>query len=52
MDRPDAKTIPILALSADAYEEDVAKCLDKGMNDHLAKPITPKTLYAALAKYC
>ena len=52
MNRADAKTIPILALSADAYEEDVAKCLDIGMNDHLAKPITPKTLYDALAKYC
>ena len=49
--RPDAKTIPILALSADAYEEDVAKCLAYGMNDYIAKPITPKALYATLVKY-
>lgn len=50
LDRPDAKTIPILALSADAYEEDVAKCLAHGMNGHLAKPINRQQLYIELAK--
>lgn len=46
--RPDANTIPIIALTANAYEEDVQKCLDAGMNIHLAKPIEPEKLYAAL----
>ncbi len=36
---PDAKTIPILAMSADAFSEDVQRCLDCGMNGHTAKPI-------------
>jgi CheY-like chemotaxis protein len=49
--RPDAKTIPILALSANTYEEDVRRSLDAGMNAHLAKPIEVAELSAALHKY-
>ena len=37
--RPDAKEIPIIALTANAYQEDVQRCLDAGMNAHLSKPI-------------
>lgn len=37
--RPDAKTIPVIAMTANAFEEDVRKCLDAGMNAHLAKPL-------------
>jgi signal transduction histidine kinase/ABC-type amino acid transport substrate-binding protein/CheY-like chemotaxis protein len=48
--RADATTIPILAISADAYEEDVQRCRDAGMNGHLAKPINPQQLYEELAK--
>lgn len=48
MDRPDAKTVPILALTADAFSDDVKKCLDSGMNGHIAKPINPEKLYKAL----
>jgi signal transduction histidine kinase/CheY-like chemotaxis protein len=48
--RSDAATIPILAISADAYEEDVQRCRDAGMNGHLAKPINPQQLYEELTK--
>lgn len=50
LDRPDAKGIPIIAMSANAFEEDVQKSLDAGMNDHLAKPVEPQKLYESLAR--
>ncbi len=39
MERADAKTVPIIAMSADAFSDDVARCLACGMNAHTAKPI-------------
>lgn len=39
MDRPDAKTIPIIAMTANAYKEDTEDCIAVGMNAHLAKPL-------------
>ncbi len=39
LDRPDAKRIPIIAMSADAFSDDVQRCLRCGMNAHTAKPI-------------
>ena len=39
LDRPDAACIPIIAMTGNAFEEDVQACLDAGMNAHLAKPI-------------
>ncbi len=39
MNRPDAKAVPIIALSANAFDEDVAMAKDAGMNEHLAKPV-------------
>ena len=50
--RPDAHTIPIIAMTADAYEEAIRQSLACGMNDHLAKPIDSSKLFATLAKYC
>ena len=51
MDRPDAKSIPIFAMTANAFAEDRLKALQAGMNEHLSKPIDPDTLYRLLVKY-
>jgi signal transduction histidine kinase/CheY-like chemotaxis protein len=51
LSRPDAKTVPILALSANTYDEDIRQSLEAGMNAHLAKPIDLTELSAALHKY-
>jgi CheY-like chemotaxis protein len=49
--RPDAKTIPILAMTANAYDEDIRKTREAGMNAHLSKPIDVEMLYATLANF-
>jgi signal transduction histidine kinase len=49
--RPDAASVPIFAVSADAYPENVRDCLAAGMNAHIAKPINVGELVAALAKF-
>jgi CheY-like chemotaxis protein len=41
LDRPDAKTIPIVALTANAFKDDVDRAIASGMNAHLAKPLEP-----------
>ena len=50
--RPDAAVIPIIAMSANAFEEDVKKSLEAGMNAHLAKPLKMETVISTIAKYC
>ena len=50
-DKADAKTIPIIAMSANAYEDDVQKCLDTGMNAHLGKPLFKDVLIDTIGKY-
>ena len=50
-DHSDAAVIPIIAMSANAYAEDVQKCLNAGMNAHLSKPVFKEVLLTALAKY-
>ena len=48
LERPDAKQIPIIALTANAFDEDVQRSLQAGMNAHLSKPIQPEVLYKTL----
>ena len=45
LDRADAGTVPIIALSANAFEEDVALAKDAGMNEHLAKPVDVQRMF-------
>lgn len=51
LDRPDAKTVPIIAMTANAYAEDVSASLAAGMNAHLSKPIEPQKLYETLTQH-
>lgn len=48
--RPDAKTIPIIAMTANAFTEDISAAINAGMNDHIAKPIDTEVLYSTLKK--
>ena len=48
LERADAGSIPIIAMTADAFAEEPKRTLDAGMNAHLAKPIDLPLLYAAL----
>ena len=50
LERKDAATIPIIAMTANAYADDVKMCLEAGMNGHVAKPVSPLVLYEAMAK--
>ncbi len=48
MDRADAKTIPIIALTANAFDEDVQRSMQAGLNAHLSKPVEPEALFGTL----
>lgn len=49
--REDAKSVPIIAMSANAFEEDINKSLEAGMNVHLSKPIDSSRLFASLSHW-
>lgn len=51
MDRADSRTVPIVAMSANAFAEDRKRSLESGMNEHMAKPIDVKKLRTVLQKY-
>ena len=50
LDKEDAKTIPIIAMTANAFDEDVQRSLQVGMNAHLSKPVEPERLYRTLSE--
>lgn len=52
MEREDAEQIPIIAMTADAFSDDIKACLDCGMNAHVAKPLNIPELLRLLQKYC
>jgi CheY-like chemotaxis protein len=46
--REDAETIPIIALTANVFDEDVQRSMQAGLNAHLSKPVQPDVLYETL----
>ena len=52
LEREDAKTTPILAVSANAFSEDVRKSIEAGMNEHLSKPVDARILHQKIREYC
>ncbi len=51
LERKDAKTIKIIAVSANAYDDEVRKAKLSGMDDHISKPVQPQALYEKLSQY-
>ena len=48
MNRNDAKTIPVIALTANAFDEDVQRSMQAGLDAHLSKPVEPDLLFETL----
>ena len=51
LNRQDAKSVPIIAMTANAFAEDRSLSKSAGMNEHLSKPIEPQLLYKTLSDY-
>ena len=51
MDRPDAVTIPIFAMTANAFYDDIQKSRESGMNEHFTKPLNMPHILETLKKY-
>ena len=51
LERPDAVQIPIIAMTANAFEEDARKCIAAGMNAHLSKPLQMDIVIGTIAQY-
>ncbi len=51
LDRSDSKTVPIIAMTANTFSEDIKHCKEAGMNDHVGKPIDIDKLISKIAKY-
>ena len=51
LDFAEAKNVPIIAMTANVFKEDIKRCIDAGMNDHTGKPIDTEELYEKLNRY-
>ena len=51
LDRADAARVPVIAMTGDAFEEDIRQAHEAGMDDHLTKPIDPDRLFAVLREH-
>ena len=51
LDRPDARTVPIIAMTANAFVEDIKESEDAGMNEHMSKPLDIKKVISVIGKY-
>ena len=51
LERKDGQTIPIIAISADAFQDDIQKCIDCGMSAHTPKPLDPEKIFSILKQY-
>jgi CheY-like chemotaxis protein len=51
LDAPEAGSVPIVAMTANVFREDIEKCLDSGMNDHVGKPLDINEVIGKLHKY-
>ena len=51
LSRSDAMSVPIIAMTADAFDDDVQKCFDAGMNGHISKPVDPEKLIVRLSEF-
>jgi PAS domain S-box-containing protein len=51
MPSPHCKEIPIIAMTADVFKDDIEKCIEAGMNDHIGKPLDMEKVYEKLRKY-
>ena len=52
MNRQDAKDIPIIAMTANAFEEDARRCMEAGMNAHLSKPFQMNKVIETIVEFC
>lgn len=51
LERADAKSIPIIAMSADAFEESVQAAKEAGMNGYITKPVIPEKMFEELSRH-
>jgi CheY-like chemotaxis protein len=51
-DAPNAKDIPIVAITSNIFVDDVERCIESGMNSHIGKPVSFDMLFGVLHEYC